>query len=834
VSDTDDALLEQLLARALELHEQGQHVDVAGLCVEHPHLAASVAAALARVPQLAALHRDTQQADAFVGRLLAGRYRLDERIGAGAMGVVYRAFDTTLARDVAVKVLRPELVVGERMDARLAREGQVLAAIRHGNVVTVFDRGKADDGRNFLVMELLRGQNASSLLRRVATAGAPNTGAARASELQRALGSPAASADSDVRQVVRWVVAAADGLHAAHQSGVVHRDVKPSNLFVERSGRVVLVDFGIVSTDSHGTLGGDGSPFGTPAYMAPEQLQAQAEPDVRSDVYGLAATLYHLLTGRPPFEGSERQVLAAIPSREPLSVERARPGLPVDLAAIVEKGMAKDPARRYPSAQALRADLEAWLEYRPISARRASRWTSAWRRARRSQSVRAAAGALLVAALAVGGWQWSIARAHARTERARELWAVVPSSLVNDLPEYRKGSALRRSTAIPALLDELVTVDGTGTGLALRAIHRADGGDLAAAAADLEELAASGDAPFAAAAAAAYRRGEIPDAMAQREDAPVTGGAGDRFCAVLHAMRSPGAPPPWVEPLLERDGALDRLPGFGELHLLLQLCRAVDARDSDAIEQVARAARRLQALLGRDSAICHLALMNEALWRFATSEGLALGERAQQLAPEDFPLFVVSGRLALQANDWERAAAMLERAVALQPGSLHASSGLCRALVGAGRFAEAEALLDGEVFAATNDARIERDILHGLSLYHRALLTRAAVSETGAGTEPAPSDWRPFAEQARAWFGRAREAIGDGTPTSLEELLCEAMLGGTFSAAQALDLLADSPLDADRLRQIAPQLPPSLGGDDVRALIRLLLRQAEALGARTR
>jgi len=834
VSDTDDALLEQLLARALELHEQGQPVDVAELCVEHPHLAASVAAALARVPQLEALHRQSPQEDAFVGRLLAGRYRLDERIGAGAMGVVYRAFDTGLAREVAVKVLRPELVVGERMDARLAREGQVLAAIRHANVVTVFDRGKADDGRSFVVMELLRGQNASSLLRRVATAGGPNTGAARASALHKALGSAAAGADSDVRQVVRWVVAAADGLHAAHQSGVVHRDVKPSNLFVERSGRVVLVDFGIVSTQTHGTLGGDGSPFGTPAYMAPEQLEARAEPDVRSDVYSLAATLYHLLTGRAPFEGTERQVLAAIPSREPLSVERARPGLPVDLAAIVEKGMAKDPALRYPSAQALRADLEAWLEYRPISARRASRWASAWRRTCRSPRVRAAAGALLVAGLALGGWQWSVARADARTERTRELWTGMPSSLVNDPPEYRASSALRRSTAIAARLDELVAVDGTGTGLALRALHRADGGDLAAAAEDLEQLAASGDAPFAAAAAAAYRRGEIPDAMAQREDAPVTGGLGDRFCAVLHAMRSRGARPLWVEQLLERDGALDSRPGFSELHLLLQLRRIPDASDADAMEQVARAARRLQALLGRDSAICHLALMNEAWVRFAKSEGLALAERAQQLAPEDFPLFVVGGRIALQAYDWERAAAMLERAVALQPSSLHAAAGLCRALVGAGRFAAAEALLEGEVFAATDDARIQRDILHGVRLYRCALVAHGDVPATGTGTETAPSDWRPFAEQARAAFGRARQAIGDGDPTSIEEVRCEELLGGTFPTAKVLDLLADSPLDADLLQWLAPLLPPSLDADDVTALRRFLLRQAEALGARTR
>jgi tetratricopeptide (TPR) repeat protein len=324
--------------------------------------------------------------------------------------------------------------------------------------------------------------------------------------------------------------------------------------------------------------------------------------------------------------------------------------------------------------------------------------------------------------------------------------------------------------------------------------------------------------------------------MAQGQDAPATGGAGDRFCAVLHAMRSRGARPPWVEQLLERDGAPDRRPGFGELHLLLQLRPLEDLSGTAAleqIEQVARAARRLQTLLGRDSAICHLALMNEARMRFANAEGLALAERAQQLAPEDFPLFVVAGHLALQAYDWERAAAMLERAVALQPSSLHAAALLCRALIGAGRYAAAEALLAGGLFAATDKARVERDILHGVMLYRRATVIRAAAPATGAGTEPAPSDWRALMEQARTDFGRARQAIGDGTPTSFEELMCEADLGVMSSTAQALDLLADSPLDAELLRWIAPQLPLTLDADDVSALRRLLLRQAEVLGERT-
>lgn len=359
--ESDDTLLEQLLERALDLQEQGQPVDVAALCAEHPRLASSVAAALARVPELARMHVESAQADAFLGRLLARRYRLEERVGSGAMGVVYRGFDLALDREVAVKVLRPELLVGERMDVRLAREGQVLAGIRHQNVVTVFDRGQAEDGRTFLVMELLRGHNASRLLRSLAEAhGGPVNGMARAVAFRDVLGIDVAVGEGDVRQVVRWIVAAADGLQAAHASGVVHRDVKPSNLFLERAGRVVLLDFGIVSSGGHGTLGSDGSPFGTPAYMAPEQVRG-TELDHRTDVHALAAIAYRALTGRPAFAAKEiPQLVSAVADSLP-----PRPGelvsVPGPVDDVLRIGLAKSPEDRFATAVELARAFDAAL-----------------------------------------------------------------------------------------------------------------------------------------------------------------------------------------------------------------------------------------------------------------------------------------------------------------------------------------------------------------------------------------------------------------------------------------------------------------------------------------
>jgi serine/threonine protein kinase len=832
LSESTDTVLEQLIARAIELQECGQPVDLDALCADHPVLAPSVAAALARMAQLRAAHREVSPQDVFVGRVLQQRYRLDERIGAGAMGVVYRATDLALLREVAVKMLRPELVVGERMDVRLAREGQVLARIRHPNVVTVHDRGQAEDGRSFVVMELLRGESAASVVRRLRDGDAVSR--ARA-DLLRELGGEAAVADGDVRQVVRWIVATADGLHAAHQGGVVHRDVKPSNLFLERGGRVVLLDFGIVTSGVHGTRGNDGSPFGTPAYMAPEQLDAGAEPTVRSDVYSLTATLYHLLTGRAPFTGTERQVLAAIQGSEPRPVDTLRPGLPADLAAIVEKGLAKDPSHRYASALALRDDLLAWLEYRPVTARRTSRWTAAWRRARRSPRVQTAAAVSLLVGLAIGAWQWSVERCAARADRERALWAQVPPSLVNDPPEYRATSAHRRSADTARLIDALVDVDsGSGVALALRAIHRSDGGDLRGAAADLETLAALAASPFATAAAASYRRGESPDAMAAGPEAPATGGPGDRFAAVLHAMRSRGARPPWVEHLLERDGALDAHPGFAELHLLLRLRRVEATADVVLLERIAREAHRVQALRRRESAICLFVLMNEAVHRVATEDGLALAERAQRLAPEGCPLFVVGGRLALQGYHWARAATMFERAVQLQPASLHAATGLCRALVGMGEYGAAGSLLQTAVFTASPAAVVERDTLTGVMLYRRAALGAEAATASVERGEIGDETWRRHAERAREAFVRVRAAIGGADATSIEELLCDCLLGGTLPTARALELLSESPLDGNLLQLVAEHLHDSVQPADVSALRALLLQQAEALGQRTR
>ncbi|MCA8952790.1 MAG: serine/threonine protein kinase, partial [Planctomycetes bacterium] len=295
----DEAAIEVLVAEALRQREEDGTVDLAKVCAGRPELLDAVAAALADAPRLAAMHAGALALDRRIGEQLQGRYVVDRRIGAGAMGVVYEARDTTLARTVAIKLLRQDLASDPHSEERFLREAQVLASIRHPAVVTLFDRGRTDDGAAFLVMERLNGHTAAALLQQGAAARAAGAGSPTA-DWRELLGG-AALDDSDVRQAVRWLADAAAGLQAAHEAGVVHRDVKPSNLFIDRDGRAVLLDFGIGSLGAGSTaLTATGSTLGTPAYMAPEQLNA-ADVGPATDVYGLGATLYEILTLEPAF-----------------------------------------------------------------------------------------------------------------------------------------------------------------------------------------------------------------------------------------------------------------------------------------------------------------------------------------------------------------------------------------------------------------------------------------------------------------------------------------------------------------------------------------------------
>ncbi|HEX4963545.1 MAG TPA: FG-GAP-like repeat-containing protein [Thermoanaerobaculia bacterium] len=273
-----------------------------------------------------------------------GSYRLQELLGEGGMGAVYRARNVVTGKTVALKVLHPWMMETEEHRVRFLREGRILARLEHPNVVKVFETGEVD-GRGYISMELLAGVPLRWLVR------------------QRGPLPPAA---------VRALLAACcDALGYVHRRGVVHRDVKSDNLFllepeaalpVDEAGwqrRLRLMDFGLAHASDMNTLTGRPALLGTLAYMPPEQLLGQAL-DARSDLYSLGVVAYEALTGRLPFEaGDEGSLLACIQTAEPVPLGQWRPDLPVPLTRLIEGMLSRSPRGRPASAEALSAALAA-------------------------------------------------------------------------------------------------------------------------------------------------------------------------------------------------------------------------------------------------------------------------------------------------------------------------------------------------------------------------------------------------------------------------------------------------------------------------------------------
>ncbi|MEV0430958.1 protein kinase [Micromonospora sp. NPDC050495] len=270
-----------------------------------------------------------------MGDLVGARYRLTERIAAGGMGEVWRAVDQTLKRDVAVKVLHSRAVTQASAGERFRREARAMAALRHPGVAEVYDYGETglpgEPGTAYLVMAYVRGQPLSA---RIAEAGRLGT----------------AETMSIVAQTAR-------ALQAAHEVGVVHRDVKPGNLVIEPDGHVVLVDFGIALSADAAELTAANQVMGTALYMAPEQL-AKTGVSPAVDIYALGAVAYHCLAGHPPFPGDNPIAVAL------RRLDEEPPPLPDDVPPafgdLVATAMAREPERRFPTAAAM-ADTAAAL-----------------------------------------------------------------------------------------------------------------------------------------------------------------------------------------------------------------------------------------------------------------------------------------------------------------------------------------------------------------------------------------------------------------------------------------------------------------------------------------
>ncbi|GIF01381.1 serine/threonine-protein kinase [Paractinoplanes rishiriensis] len=268
------------------------------------------------------------------GQLLNDRYRLDERIAAGGMGEVWRGTDVLLHRGVAVKVLLPKLMADAEFITRFRTEARMMAALRHPGIVQVYDY--AESAPDYLVMEYVDGIPLSTMVRAAGGLGVPET--------------------------LTIVAQAADALQVAHEAGIVHRDVKPSNLLIRPGGGVVLVDFGVARSVDITGITSPNVVMGSVHYMAPEQAEGQPVTPV-SDVYALGTVAYFCLVGRPPYVGENPvYVLNQLVNGDP-------PELPDDLplaaAELLLRTLDKDPAQRYPTAAALAEAARAVLETLP-------------------------------------------------------------------------------------------------------------------------------------------------------------------------------------------------------------------------------------------------------------------------------------------------------------------------------------------------------------------------------------------------------------------------------------------------------------------------------------
>src|SRR5215210_7344294 len=278
---------------------------------------------------------------AFAGQgpaTLSGRtishFQIGEPLGSGGMGVVYEAEDTRLGRPVALKFLAPELVREPAAKARFLLEARAASALDHANLCTILEAGESEDGLLFLAMPRYDGE---SLERRIARGPLP------------------------VEEAVDIAIQAARGLAKAHEHGIIHRDVKPGNLFVTRDGVVKILDFGIAKLTGEVGYTRFGAILGTPYYMAPEQTRGETV-DARADVWSLGVVLYEMLAGRRPFAGgSGAAVVHAVLQGTPEPLTQLRPEVPAELGRIVSRMLAKDPGQRHADAAEALADLRSAL-----------------------------------------------------------------------------------------------------------------------------------------------------------------------------------------------------------------------------------------------------------------------------------------------------------------------------------------------------------------------------------------------------------------------------------------------------------------------------------------
>jgi WD40 repeat protein len=405
-SDQEPGLDEALMASLLEEIEQGRSIDVNAWSKGDPALRSQVTSAIDVISRMLhprvvpSQHGSVDRARSMEGRTI-GDYRVLEELGRGGMAVVYRGHQISMDRPVALKFIPAQATLFPRTLERFEREAQTAGRLVHPNLVTVYELVRAE-GFAFISMELIEGVGLDRVIADPESHGfrEPN--------------------EDRFRSAAQLGVRLADAIDYAHSHGVVHRDIKPANVLISAAGEAKVADFGVCGLLESEELTAAGTVLGTPAYMAPEQLEGHA--DGQSDIYALGATLYEVVTGKRPFDGESNVAMHHQIGRPPARPRALRADTPKALEAIIIKAMAPLPQHRYGTAGALRRDLEAFLDRRPVSATspKASTYFLLMVRRNRAASMIAAAAA---AALLVLGVSYVIDSQRARERDLRNAYA---------------------------------------------------------------------------------------------------------------------------------------------------------------------------------------------------------------------------------------------------------------------------------------------------------------------------------------------------------------------------------------------------------------------------
>jgi tRNA A-37 threonylcarbamoyl transferase component Bud32 len=750
--------------------------------------------------RLGGLAAEAPEFDALQGRVLAGRYRLESRLGAGAMGIVYRAVDTELGRAVAVKVLRPELFGGRDSEKRFLREAEVLAALRHPNIVAVFDRGRTPDDVSFLVMELLQGQPLVALLTEHARRFEANGGDALddIGFLAAALGPGAVLERTWLRQCVLWVADLARGLGEAHRQGILHRDVKPSNVFIATDGRACLLDFGVATSSAYATLTAPNSTPGTPAYMAPEVLTEQVPDAPSADVYGLCATLYHLLSRQPPYSGTLTQVVASVQRADPPRIGRLRPGLPPDLHAIIDCGMARRASERYAAMAQFESDLRAFLDHRPVRARPLSAFDRIWRRARRSPAARAATAVVAMMAIAACAWLWVDSAAQRRGSRHLGAMAQLPPGLTLERAEFRKIVDAEEARVLERLLDTAVdTADDPLPARLLRAAYQLDQGRAAAAAADVRVLAQHERSAVAKFLLdryeAAAANGAVGHAGLDLSGLPEPATLREKYLVAYHALRAGPTQQSNEQATAWLEGA-DWLPAQEMLASALafraSLLRDVDPEASQrTLARGLDVAVRTETLRGRRTAVSALQIASALLGLNRPEEAAVAAAEGTQLAPWSLGLLLVSAKAQRRLGDLLGVRQTCERAVQLRRGHPEAYEILARMHLDIGDISASRSCVERAVGQVRSDR--QRSRLIGLNEFGIALTELASVSSAKGAQTAAQA--LPYLERAglagRDEYAVCR-AIADGDLPTLPVALAKLWAKDPTSWSLTMTLVA--------------------------------------------